>query len=78
MIGQCWSCPWRDTDFYRLSNGILTAIKFQYEILGPIVRLYVGAVGPGLILGPYNTLPHVLRLCWQFLQLLFEQCIVIQ
>lgn len=48
MIGQCWSCPWRDTDFYRLSNDILTAIKFQYEILGPIVRLYVGAVGPGL------------------------------
>lgn len=36
------------TDLCRLSNGILTVIKYQGEILGPTIRPYTGAVGPGL------------------------------
>ncbi|KAI4887144.1 hypothetical protein NFI96_003852 [Prochilodus magdalenae] len=31
------------TDLYRLDNGTLTAIMYQDEILGPVVRPYAGA-----------------------------------
>ncbi len=34
------------TDLYRLDNGILTAIRYRDEILGPVVRPYAGAVVP--------------------------------
>lgn len=30
------------------ASGILTAIKYRGEILGPTIRPYTGAVGPGL------------------------------
>ncbi len=40
------------TDLYRLDNGTLTAIRYRDEILGPIVRPYTGAVGPGFLLVP--------------------------
>ncbi|KAI4883197.1 hypothetical protein NFI96_000245 [Prochilodus magdalenae] len=51
------------TDLYRLDNGTLTAIRYQDEILGPVVRPYAGAVGPGFLL-----VPHVARVCRQFLE----------
>ncbi len=35
------------TDVYMLVNGPLTAIRYRDEILGPIVRPFAGAVGPG-------------------------------
>ncbi|KAI4891335.1 hypothetical protein NFI96_008906, partial [Prochilodus magdalenae] len=35
------------TDLYRLDHGTLTAIRYQDEILGPVVGPYAGAVGPG-------------------------------
>ena len=38
------------TDLYRLENGSLTAIRYRDEILEPMVRPYVGAVGPGFLL----------------------------
>ncbi|KAI4874306.1 hypothetical protein NFI96_001220 [Prochilodus magdalenae] len=56
------------TDLYRLDNGTLTAIRYQDEILGPVVRLYAGAVGPGFLLVHNNAWPHVARVCRQFLE----------
>ncbi|KAI4883140.1 hypothetical protein NFI96_020584, partial [Prochilodus magdalenae] len=59
----------RRTDLYRLDNGTLTAIRYQDEILGPVVRPYAGAVGPGFLLVHNNARPHVVRVCRQFLEL---------
>ncbi|KAI4872607.1 hypothetical protein NFI96_005705 [Prochilodus magdalenae] len=56
------------TDLYRLDNGTLTAIRYQDEILGPVVRPYAGAVGPGFLLVHNNARPHVVRVCRQFLE----------
>uniref|UniRef100_A0A8C4TJ22 Transposase n=1 Tax=Erpetoichthys calabaricus TaxID=27687 RepID=A0A8C4TJ22_ERPCA len=56
------------TDLYRLDNGTLTAIRYQDEILGPTVRPYAGAVGPGFLLVHDNARPHVARVCGQFLE----------
>jgi len=47
------------TDLYRLDNGTLTSIRYRDEILGPIVRPYTGAVGPGFLLVHDNAWPHV-------------------
>ncbi len=54
------------TDLYRLDNGILTAIRYQDEILEPIVRAYAGEswIPPGA----HNARPHVVRVCRQFLE----------
>ncbi|KAI4885912.1 hypothetical protein NFI96_008932 [Prochilodus magdalenae] len=56
------------TDLYRLDNGTLTAIRYQDEILGPVVRPYASAVGPGFLLVHNNARPHVARVCRQFLE----------
>ncbi len=56
------------TDLYRLDNGTLIAIRYRHEILGPIVRTYAGAVGPGFLLVHDNARPHVVRACRQFLE----------
>ncbi|KAI4900632.1 hypothetical protein NFI96_029195 [Prochilodus magdalenae] len=56
------------TDLYRLDNGTVTAIRYQDEILGPVVRPYTGAVGPGFLLVHNNARPHVVRVCRQFLE----------
>ncbi|KAI4888054.1 hypothetical protein NFI96_003401 [Prochilodus magdalenae] len=56
------------TDLYRLDNGTLTAIRHRDEILGPVVRPYAGAVGPGFLLVHNNARPHVARVCRQFLE----------
>ncbi|KAI4895582.1 hypothetical protein NFI96_015674 [Prochilodus magdalenae] len=56
------------TDLYRLDNGTLTAIRYQDEILGPVVRPYAGAVGPGFLLVHNNAWPPVARVCRQFLE----------
>ncbi len=62
--------PWRTlccmegrTDLFRLDNGTMTVIRYQDEILGPIVRPYTGAVGPGLLLVHDDAWPHVARVC---------------
>ncbi len=46
------------TDLYRLDNGTLTSIRYWDEILGPIVRPYAGAVGPGFLLVHDNARPQ--------------------
>ncbi|KAI4883694.1 hypothetical protein NFI96_031976, partial [Prochilodus magdalenae] len=51
-----------------LDNGTLTAIRYQDEILGPVVKPYAGAVGPGFLLVHNNARPHVARVCRQFLE----------
>ncbi|KAI4872401.1 hypothetical protein NFI96_029872, partial [Prochilodus magdalenae] len=56
------------TDLYRLDNSTLTAIRHQDEMLGPVVRPYAGAMGPGFFLVHNNAQPHVARLCRQFLE----------
>ncbi|KAI4871467.1 hypothetical protein NFI96_015952, partial [Prochilodus magdalenae] len=42
--------------------------KSKYEILGPVVRPFAGAVGPGFLLVHNNAQPHVARVCRQFLE----------
>ncbi|KAL0194495.1 hypothetical protein M9458_008067, partial [Cirrhinus mrigala] len=49
------------TALHVLARGSLTAIR-------PLVRPYVGAVGPGFLLMQDNTRPHVAGVCQQFLQ----------
>ncbi|KAI4886826.1 hypothetical protein NFI96_018392, partial [Prochilodus magdalenae] len=44
------------------------ATRYQDEILGPVVRPYAGAVGPGFLLVHNNARPHVARVCRQFLE----------
>ncbi|KAI4889992.1 hypothetical protein NFI96_013255 [Prochilodus magdalenae] len=56
------------TDLYRLDNGTLTAIRHRDKILGPLVRPYAGAVGPGFLLVHNNARPRVARVCRQFLE----------
>ncbi|KAI4898896.1 hypothetical protein NFI96_004812 [Prochilodus magdalenae] len=56
------------TDLYRLDTGTLTAIRYRDEILGPGVRPYAGAVGPGFLLVHNSARPHVARVCRQFLE----------
>uniref|UniRef100_A0A674M9I2 Tc1-like transposase DDE domain-containing protein n=1 Tax=Takifugu rubripes TaxID=31033 RepID=A0A674M9I2_TAKRU len=53
---------------YSFDNDTLTAIRYRDEILGPIVRTYAGAVGPGFLLVHDNARPHVARVCRQFLE----------
>ncbi len=55
------------TDLHVLTNGTLTAVRYQDEILRAIVRLYAGAVGLGFLLVQDNAEPHVARVCTQFL-----------
>ena len=55
------------TNLHMLANGTLTAVKYQDEILRPIVRPYTGAMGPGFLLVQDNTRPRAARVCRQFL-----------
>ncbi|KAL0183544.1 hypothetical protein M9458_019240 [Cirrhinus mrigala] len=56
------------TALHVLARGSLTAIRYQDEILRPLVRPYAGAVGPGFLLIQDNARPHVTEVCQQFLQ----------
>ena len=56
------------TDLYWLENGSLTAIRYQDEILEPVVRPYAGAVDPGFLLMHDNAWPYVARVCRQYLE----------
>lgn len=49
------------TDIYRLDSGTLTAIRYQDEILAPIVKPYTGAVGPGFLLVQDSVWPLLAR-----------------
>jgi len=44
------------TALHVLARGTLNAIRYQDEILRPIMRPYAGAVGPG---------PHVAEVCYK-------------
>ena len=55
------------TNLHLLANGTLTAVRYWYEILRPIVRPYAGVVGPGFLLVQDNARPHVARVGRQFL-----------
>ena len=50
-----------------LARGTLTAIRYQDEILRPIMTPYAGAVDPGFLLVHDNARPHVAEVCQQFL-----------
>lgn len=51
------------TDLYRLDNHTLTPIRYQDEILGPIVRPYSRAMGSGFLLVHDNAWSRVARVC---------------
>lgn len=44
----------RHRHVYNNGNGILTALRYQHEILRP----YAGVVGPGILLVKDRTWPH--------------------
>lgn len=50
------------------ASGILTAIKYRGEILGPTIRPYTGAVGPGLPPMYDKARPHEAKLYKQILE----------
>ncbi|KAI4880097.1 hypothetical protein NFI96_027468, partial [Prochilodus magdalenae] len=50
-----------------IQNQLYYIMLCYDEILGPAVRPYAGAVGPGFLLVHNNARPHVGRLCRQFL-----------
>ncbi|KAI4886961.1 hypothetical protein NFI96_007821 [Prochilodus magdalenae] len=56
------------TALHVLARGSLTGIRYQDEILKPLVRPYAGAVGPGFLLMQDNARSHVAGVCRQFLQ----------
>lgn len=47
------------TVLHVLTRSSLTAIRYQDEILRPLVRPYSGEVGPGFLLIQDNARPHV-------------------
>ncbi|KAK7925348.1 hypothetical protein WMY93_007658 [Mugilogobius chulae] len=56
------------TALHVLARGSLTAMRYQDEILRPLMRPYAGAVGTGFLLMQDNARPHVAGECQQFLQ----------
>ncbi len=62
VVGQWWSgeaYPWRERPLQARQWHPLGAIRYRDEILGPNVRPYAGAVGPGFLLVHDNAQPHV-------------------
>lgn len=47
------------TEPYRVANSTQTAIRYQDEVLGTIVRVYAGAVGLGFLLVHDNARSHI-------------------
>ncbi|GFU76703.1 transposable element Tcb1 transposase, partial [Trichonephila clavipes] len=39
-------------------QGYVTAVRYQDEVLEPVVRLYAAAVGPNFVLMDDNARPH--------------------
>uniref|UniRef100_A0A3B3T048 Ig-like domain-containing protein n=1 Tax=Paramormyrops kingsleyae TaxID=1676925 RepID=A0A3B3T048_9TELE len=66
--GNYWCFVGEGRTKETLDNSTLTAIRYRDEILGPIVRPYAGAVGPGFLLVHDNAQPYVARVCRQFLK----------
>ena len=54
-------------NLHLLANCTLTAVRYQDEMLQPIVRPYTGVVGPGFLLVQDNARPHVARVRRNFL-----------
>ena len=55
------------TDLYVINRGALTALRYQDEILDPIVRPFTRAIGNNFILMKDNELPHTARVCIDYL-----------
>lgn len=49
------------TDLYRLGSSTLAAIRYQNEIVGPIVRPYPGPVCLKFLLVHDNSRSHAVR-----------------
>ncbi|KFM67329.1 hypothetical protein X975_04936, partial [Stegodyphus mimosarum] len=50
------------TSLHALDKGFQTSVRYREEILEPYVRLFRGAVGPGLLLMRNNICPHMAQL----------------
>jgi len=50
-----------------MAAGTLTAVRYQDEILDPIVRQFAGAIGNNFILMWDNARPHMARLTMDYL-----------
>ncbi|GFW18342.1 transposable element Tcb1 transposase [Trichonephila clavipes] len=46
------------TDLHIFKRGSVTDVRYQDEVLEPIVRLYAAAVGPTFVLMDDNASPH--------------------
>lgn len=49
-------------------DGNLNAVRYQDDILEPIVVPFLGQVGPNATFQQDNARPHVARVCLQFLE----------
>ncbi|GFU85684.1 transposable element Tcb1 transposase [Trichonephila clavipes] len=46
------------TGLHIFKQGYVTAVRYQDEVLEPVVRLYAAAVGPNFVLMDDNARPH--------------------
>ena len=56
------------TDLHVLNRGNLTGVRYRDDVLRPIVRPCVGAVGSGFLLVQDNARPYVARVYQRFFQ----------
>ena len=56
------------TDLYVIDRGTLTGVRYRDEILNPIVRPFVGAIGDDFILMDDNARPHRAMVVHQYLE----------
>ncbi|GBM00596.1 hypothetical protein AVEN_77394-1 [Araneus ventricosus] len=56
------------TDFYVFTGGSVTAVRFRNEILHPLVRSFIAAMGTDAIFIDDNTRPHRARLVLSYLE----------
>lgn len=66
------------TELYRLGKNTLTALGYEDELLGPIVRPHADVLGPGFDFGkmvePFSLLFFRVSLANVFSPHYFEQC----
>ena len=56
------------TELYRVNGGSLTALRYRDEILDPIVRPFLGAMGDNALLVQDNARPHTAYVVQDYLE----------
>ena len=68
IVFWCGICYDRRTELYRVDRGSLTALRYRDEILDPIVRPFLGAMGDNARLVQDNARPHTAYVIQDYLE----------